>query len=300
MLKMLSLFMLAAVLIARQGIAEESAKNCPSRKELHRAMQEYEDAFNRADAKQLAACWTEAGQYVTASGARLEGPDAIHKAYTKLFAKKEGLRLQTSTSRVQSIAPDVVLEEGVVRLISENEPPAEARYEAIHVKDDGQWKLSRVRETVMSASGGHHEQLKELQWMVGQWTTRDDTASVDSQCQWTKNKSFLKRSFCVQDDAAQVDVTQYIGWDASTGQIRSWSFDSEGGFEQGVWRQVDHQWIVDATATLPDGRRGSAERVLKPVDDDTFTWRSVNRQVDGRLLPSLDEVTVIRAKGTSK
>ena len=46
MLKMLSLFMLAAVLIARQGIAEESAKNCPSRKELHRAMQEYEDAFN--------------------------------------------------------------------------------------------------------------------------------------------------------------------------------------------------------------------------------------------------------------
>jgi len=300
MRKIASLILLGAVLTTQPAVADESAKDRPTRKELHQTMRDYEDAFNRADAKELAAYWTEAGEYVTASGIRLEGPDAIGKAYEKLFAEKEGLRLHTTTSRVQTIAPNVVLEEGVVRLISANEPPAEARFEAVHVKDDGQWKLSRVRETVLPATGGHREQLKGLQWMVGQWTSRDETASVNSQCQWIKNQSFLKRSFRVQDDAAQIDVTQYIGWDASTGQIRSWSFDSQGGFEQGVWRQVDDQWIVDATATLPDGRRGSAERVLKLVDDNTFTWRSVNRQVGGRLLPSLDEVTVVRTKGTSK
>lgn len=300
MLKMLNLFMLAAILLTRPGMAAESTDADPNRKELHRAMQEYEDAFNRADADQLAACWTEDGQYATASGARLEGPDAIRKAYAKLFAEKDGLRLQTIASRSQTLAPSVVLEEGVVRVIAPNEPPTEARYEAIHVKKDGKWKLSRVRETIATATGEHRDQLKELQWMVGRWATRDGTTSVRSECEWTSNGHYLRRSFSVKEAAVEIDVTQYIGWDASTRQIRSWSFDSEGGFEQAVWRQVDDQWTVDVIATLPDGRQGSAERILKPVDDDSYRWRSVNRQIAGRLLPSLDEVTVVRTKDTSK
>lgn len=298
MLKMLSLCTLATVLAVRPGIAKEPVDNCPDRKALRQAMQDYEYAFNDADAKRLGACWTKAGQYVTASGIRLEGPDAIRQAYTKLFAERKGLRLETTTSRIQSVAPNVILEEGLARLTCASEPPTEAKFEAIHVKEDGQWKLSRVRETVVPASPSHHERLKDLQWMVGDWSARE--GGVRSECEWTKNRSFLKRSFSVQEDSVEIDVTQFVGWDASAEQIRSWSFDSEGGFEQAVWRQVDGQWIVDATATLPDGRQGSVERILKPVDDNTFTWRSVNRQVDGRLLPSLDELTVVRTKSTSK
>jgi hypothetical protein len=30
------------------------------------------------------------------------------------------------------------------------------------------------------------------------------------------------------------------------------------------------------------------------VDDDTFTWQSINRVAGGELLPNVDEVVVVR------
>jgi uncharacterized protein (TIGR02246 family) len=301
MSKMLSLCALVvAALVVQPGSAQESAAENTEQAALRQAMLKYEEAFNRADANGLAAYWTEAGQYVTASGEKIEGRDAIREAYTELFAEGKGLRLETMTSGVQNVAPNVVLEEGIARLTCASESPAEAKYEAIHVKEDGQWRLSRVRETVLPASLSHHEQLKNLQWLIGEWASQDQATTVRNTWEWTKSKNFMKRSFSIRaKDAVEVEGTQFVGWDASTDKIRSWSFDSEGGFEQAVWRHVDNRWIVDATAVLPDGRQGSAERILTSVDDNTFTWRSVNRQVDGRLLPSTDEVTIVRTTDTS-
>ena len=33
-------------------------------------------------------------------------------------------------------------------------------------------------------------------------------------------------------------VTQRIGWDPAAKQIRSWEFDSEGGFGEGTWGET--------------------------------------------------------------
>ena len=33
---------------------------------------------------------------------------------------------------------------------------------------------------------------------------------------------------------------------------------------------------------------------MHPIDDNTYTWRSVNRIVGGALQPDIDEVTVVR------
>jgi uncharacterized protein (TIGR02246 family) len=288
------------VLFAYPSIAQEPADGNPEEESLRQAMSNYEDAFNRADAEQLETYWAEAGEYVTDSGEKIEGREAIREAYTKLFAEEKGLRLEATTSRLQVIAASTAVEEGVARVTCSSRPPAETSYEAIFVKEDGQWRLCRVREAMLPTSPSHHEQLKDLGWMVGQWTSKDQTPAVSNQCDWAKNKNFIKRSFSIDgEDDVVIEGTQFIGWDASTRQIRSWSFDSEGGFEHAVWRHVDNRWIVDATAVLPDGRQGSAERILTPVDDNAFTWRSVNRQVDGRLLPSTDEVTLVRTTGTS-
>jgi hypothetical protein len=45
---------------------------------------------------------------------------------------------------------------------------------------------------------------------------------------------------------------------------------------------------------LPDGRKSSAVNILTKVDDNTFTWQSIQRYVDGELLPNVDEVVVVR------
>ena len=89
---------------------------------------------------------------------------------------------------------------------------------------------------------------------------------------------------------------QIIGWDPAAKQIRSWVFDSDGGFAEGRWTNKDSRWYVTMAGTLPDGRKASSTNVLTYVDDDQFKWQSVNRTAGGSLLPNVDEVVVVRDK----
>ena len=34
--------------------------------------------------------------------------------------------------------------------------------------------------------------------------------------------------------------------------------------------------------------------VIKPVDQNSFTWQTVERTVGGELLPNIDEVLIVR------
>ena len=88
---------------------------------------------------------------------------------------------------------------------------------------------------------------------------------------------------------------QIIGWDPAEKQIRSWVFDSEGGFSEATWTHKGDQWFIQNNGTLTDGRKATSLNILTYVDDNSFKWESVNREVDGELLPNVEEVTVVRA-----
>ena len=296
MLRKLRLYSLVLVTVAvSSSSAKEPAASKAETKALRQTMEKYEATFNQGDADGIASFWTARGEYMTASGERLVGRDAIKAAYAQLFAKRKGFRLDASPSRLGLVATNVAVEEGIARLTSPGEPSAEVKYEVVYVKEDGSWKLSRVHESYLANSSSHSEQLKELAWLVGQWKSGGPRPTVRAKCESINNGCFLVRSFSVRaEDGAELKGTQYIGWDASAGQIRSWSFDSEGGFEEAVWRRDGKRWVVEAAAVLPDGRKGSAERILTPVDNDSYTWKSVNRQADGHLLPSIDTTTIVR------
>ena len=57
-------------------------------------------------------------------------------------------------------------------------------------------------------------------------------------------------------------VNQRIGWDPLTKQIKSWVFDSEGGYGDALWTRKGNQWVIKSTGVLPDGRTASATHVL--------------------------------------
>ena len=69
----------------------------------------------------------------------------------------------------------------------------------------------------------------------------------------------------------------------------------DGGFAVGLWRQKDKQWKIQSLHVLPDGRKASSVNLLTQVDENTFTWESTGRDVDGEILPNLGPVTVKRA-----
>ncbi|OYW14369.1 MAG: DUF4440 domain-containing protein, partial [Planctomycetales bacterium 12-60-4] len=168
---------------------------------------------------------------------------------------------------------------------------------AIYVKRDGKWLLDRVTEEEVVPVLSHYEKLKELEWMVGKWVDQDDQATVTTECNWSKNNNFLIRKFAVQVlDRIDLSGLQIIGWDPAAKQIRSWVFDSDGGFGQGTWTRKDNRWSNQQIGVLFDGRKSSAVNVFTHLEDGSFTLQSINRTVDGELLPNIDEVKITKEK----
>jgi len=68
---------------------------------------------------------------------------------------------------------------------------------------------------------------------------------------------------------------QVIGVDPATGLLHSWTFESDGGVGEADWSRDGDHWVLDADGTLADGRSLTETNVLRRVNEDTFTWQSV-------------------------
>jgi hypothetical protein len=155
--------------------------------------------------------------------------------------------------------------------------------------------LDRVTEGTEAEAPSHYEQLKVLGWMVGTWVDEDETARIETECNWTKNRNFLTRSFSIAvGDQIEMAGMQIVGWDPSAKTIRSWTFDSDGGFAEATWTYKKDRWFIRNQGVLADGRKASAVNVIKPVDANSFTWQTVERTAGGELLPNIDEVQIVR------
>jgi len=285
----------AVVPVCSLVAAEEADRYAADEAAIRNAVEAYLAAFNRGDAKAVAANWAEDGEYVSPSGRRFKGRPAILAEFQAYFAESKGQRIEISNPAIRFLAPNVAVEEGTARVIRAGQQPTETRYLAIHVKQHGAWKLDSVRETVIPTPPSHHEYLRELEWLIGDWIDRDENSTIETKCQWTKNKNFLTRSFAVSiKDRVTIEGTQVIGWDPTAGAIRSWMFDSEGGFGEALWSRKGNRWIIKASRTLSGGEKASAVNILTYVDRNTFRWQSIGREIDGQLLPNIEEVTVVR------
>jgi len=287
---------LAMGLVAAMATADESTIAATPETEIRKAVKAYVQAFNKADAKALAAMWSPEAVYINPlSGDEVVGREAIEKQFTAIFAETKGAKLEATTDSVQFISPGVAVEHGTARLIQANEVPEESQTTSIFVKRDGKWLLDRVSEETIVTPRSHYEQLKDLEWMVGKWTDQDDVAKVTTECNWTRNNNFLVRSFAIEiADRIDMSGMQIIGWDPAAKQIRSWVFDSDGGFGEGTWTKKDNRWSVSQRGVLPDGGKTSSVNIFTYLDDNTCTLQSVNRTVDGELLPNINEVTITK------
>lgn len=137
--------------------------------------------------------------------------------------------------------------------------------------------------------------LDTLDWLVGDWVNEDENRSIEFNCHFTKNGSFLVRSFqIVTEKDVRMSGMQVIAWDPVNQAIRSWTFDSDGGFGEDTWTQSGNRYTIRAKYTLPDGGIASAINVFTFIDDNKCTWKSVSREIDGELQPDTDEVVLVR------
>jgi len=137
--------------------------------------------------------------------------------------------------------------------------------------------------------------LDMLDWLVGDWVNEDENRSIEFNCHFTKNGAFLVRSFrMVTAKDVHLSGMQLIAWDPAKKSIRSWTFDSDGGFGEDAWSQSGNRYTIRAKYTLPDGGTASAVNVFTFLDDHKCTWKSVSREIDGELQPDTDEIVLVR------
>jgi uncharacterized protein (TIGR02246 family) len=266
---------------------------------IRQTVDAYVAAFNRGDAASLAAYWCDDAEFASPAGDVLQGRQAIQEGFETFFADRSGAKLEVVITSIRIDGEESAVEHGTSRVTAGDKVLSETQYAARYERQDGKWLLKSVREAEKAPS--HHEQLKELAWLIGEWVDQDDEYAVKTSCRWTKNKNFIARSFAVSaGDLVELEGTQVIGWDTDKQVIRSWLFDSDGGFGVGIWSKKGDGWAIQALRVLPDGRKGSAVNVLTRVDENSFTWESTGRAIGGEILPNIGPVTVVRTTSDNR
>jgi hypothetical protein len=138
------------------------------------------------------------------------------------------------------------------------------------------------------------ERLKPLEWLIGDWIDESPDSVVLTSCKWSDNRNFLLSDINIRVQGSNaMHLTQRIGWDPLTKQIKSWLFDSEGGYGESFWTRDGDRWLVKATAVRRDGTTASMTNTYTPTGKDSYTWQTTDRVVAGAALPPI-EIKVVR------
>jgi uncharacterized protein (TIGR02246 family) len=258
--------------------------------------QAFTAAFNKQDAKSLAALWTEDGDYTDDSGNRFVGRPAIEKVYAGYFAAHPQARIQIVIDSLRQLSDSAAIEDG--RAIVEPPPvgaPGFGKYTTVHVKVGGKWLMSTVRDTQVKTPSGY-DKVADLEWLIGTWTAEEHGAKTKSVCRWVANKSFVQRDYTVtQSDHTTTSGVQLIGYNPEKGQIQSWNFSSDGGHASGVWSPRENGWSAEMRGVTGNGMPTTAVNRLTKLDDNAYVWQSVQRTAGGAPLPDADEVVLNRS-----
>jgi uncharacterized protein (TIGR02246 family) len=252
-------------------------------------------AYDAGDASAVAALYTEDAELIDEFGDGLEGRPAIHDFYARMFQERPGTKITVSMASLRFLGPDVAREIGQTQVTPPGgEPASVRRYTVLYVKQGGNWLYSSVREE--HATGiVHHERLKALEWLVGEWLDQSSDSTVHVTCRWSPDKNFLVRDFTIHVQGQPVmTVNQRIGWDPLTKQIKSWVFDSEGGYGDGLWTKRDKEWVVKSTGVLPDGRVATATHTLTQVGPNSARWSSTERTLGDQVIAEPAEYVMVR------
>jgi len=256
----------------------------------------YVVAFNKGDAKSIAAQWSPDAVYSNPmTGDEVTGRKAIEEQMVQIFKDAKETKIEVDVNSIRFLSPSVAIEEGTARVLRPGDEPDVTVYSCMHVKSGGNWLVDRMTEQSEPDFRSNYQHLKDLQWMIGTWVDQDGSATIETMSQWSKNQNFITRRFSVSiDGESDLSGVQLIGWDPVAQNIRSWVFDSDGGFGGSTWKKTENKWVINSSATLSDGRKASSIKTLTVLDDKTITWQASGRSIDGEILPNIDPIKLTR------
>jgi uncharacterized protein (TIGR02246 family) len=234
-------------------------------------------AFDRRDAAAIAAHWTEEGEFFREDGEPIRGRTAIQQGYARFFQTLQGRpKLEVQMDTVRFPSADMAVSEVTLRVKKETgELEASAHQGIVLVRESRQWKVAVIRE--WDRDVGHDLSLRDLDWLIGTWHAATTEREVTIHYEWDENKSFIRGSFTVKEGAKAIQSgTEIIGKDNSEGMIRSWVFQSDGGFGSGAWARDGKKWTIHVHGVKADGSTLLAGIIYLQLDPNIITWQVVN------------------------
>jgi uncharacterized protein (TIGR02246 family) len=251
--------------------------------------QEFLYALAKGDAKEVAAFWTASGEYDRGSDLTIRGRANIEKAYAEHLKKKQPGTVTVEGESIRFLSDDTAVQEGVFVVKQPN--PAETRrvqFSALFVRSGGKWYFGLLRESPEATS------LQELAWLVGSWTFASDGAETRMVVEWTEGKKYLLCRTTRKQDDQSITATQILAVHPATDAIQSWTFESDGSLGEAVWSRKGKGWTAKVTSFDADGDKVTATTILTPMDENTFTFQSTERTVDGEQAADVGPIKVTR------
>jgi uncharacterized protein (TIGR02246 family) len=251
-------------------------------------------AFNQGDAAALVAMFLDNGELVDEEGTVHAGTAAIKELFTGFFSRYPKSTLELVITSVRPVGDMLAVEEGARRITTAEGASAHVRYVAVRTKQGDRWPIASYREFSDDPLPTPGEVLQEVGWIVGDWVDEGPDGRTAISFRWSEDGNYLLGDYTMSAaGAGESKSTQRIGFDPVTGQLRSWTFDDDGGFTEGRWAATDRGWVIRSEATMPDGTTGSALLTVTVKGPDRFVIRGAERIVAGVEEPNF-EVTITR------
>ncbi|WP_437205050.1 YybH family protein [Planctomicrobium sp. SH664] len=289
--------MLAAcgIAIGLTTLGDSATPASPDEQAIRSATEAYEKAYNAGDAKALSALFSESARLITGEGEVFEGREAIENLFTTLFQQVSGSKVDIQIRGIELLDPNVAIEEGLSILTQPDQGGSEkSGYAAVHVKEGNQWliKIARDWPALRTTPEDH---LAQLSWLIGDWVDESPASLVTSSYKWSENRNFILGESTVQIAGKTVmTISQRIGWDASSRTLRSWVFDSRGGFAEGTWSRSGDGFTATMLGVNPEGERTTAVNTFRRISPDLCSFESRSRTVGGKTLPDLQAAAMAR------
>jgi uncharacterized protein (TIGR02246 family) len=289
----IGLVMLIVLVVAstqRTAHAQEDAAIASVRKSADQLV----EAFNAGKADEVARMFLVKGELIDEEGTVYQGQQEIKDLLSAFFNKFSGAKLSVDIESIRLVGP-VVIEEGTRTITTKDGmTKSQFRYIAVRAKTDNGWQIASLRDFADDPTPTANESLQPIIWLVGDWVNEGADGKVSISYRWSDDKNFLLGEFEVKSaDGTLRKSSQRIGWDPSVGRIRSWLFDSDGGFAEAQWTVVDDGIVIKSSSVNPDGSTSSATMNVTTKDKDRFTIEGTDRVVGDGLEDDF-QITVTR------
>jgi uncharacterized protein (TIGR02246 family) len=269
---------------------------------IRKATDAYADASNQRDLARFLSFWTDDAEYIDEDGKSIKGRAALSAMFKQASNDNKEAKVEIKTTAIRFLKDDVALQDGNVIMTLANGDVDRNAYSAVWLKKDGKWLLNRVRDFASPAEPAPDPaaslRIKELAWLVGDWTLEEKDTKTAVTGRWLKGQKFLALDYRVATKGNEVlALTQIIGWDPTSEQFHSWVFDSHGGFGEGAWTRKGKSWTVEVAGVTLYGQHGTGTTKWTLVGDDRFVYEAFDRNLDGQPLPDVKVTYQRAAKG---